>query len=238
LVEVSRGIHRDCPALEIGVRLSAFDFPPFAYYPSEGVSRQVDYRDGTQASFYPFGADPQDPLVPALHETFQFVERLQELGIQLLCVTAGNPYYCYHVQRPAGYPSLGAYPPPEDPLVGVARQIRATAELKRRFPGMVVVGSAYTYLQEWIPPVAHQVLAEGMADFVGLGRMMLSYPEFPRDVLSGKPIDRRRICRTFSDCTSAPRMGLISGCFPLDPYYAGHSDHDKLKKQKQATKVT
>jgi NADPH2 dehydrogenase len=236
VTEVSRGIHRDCPGLEIGVRLSAFDFPPFAYYPSEGVSRQVNYQDGPQASFCPFGVDPQDPLVPTLHETFQFVERLQELGIQLLCVTAGNPYYCYHVQRPAGYPALGTYPPPEDPLVGVARQIRATAELKQRFPAMVVVGSAYTYLQEWIPPVAHQVLAEGMADFVGLGRMMLSYPEFPRDVLSGKPLDRRRICRTFSDCTSAPRMGLISGCFPLDPYYAGHSDHEKLKRQKLAKK--
>lgn len=236
LTEVAWGIHRDCQGLEIGVRLSAFDFPPFAYHPAEGVSRQVDGQDNAKALYYPFGADPEDPQVPCPDETFQFVAHMQELGIQLLCVTAGNPYYCYHIQRPTSYPSLGAYPPPEDPLVGVARQIRAAADLKQRFPGMVVVGSAYTYLQEWIAPVAHQVLADGMADFIGLGRMILSYPEFPRDILAGKPLDRKRICRTFSDCTSAPRMGLISGCFPLDPYYTSHPDHERLQREKQGVK--
>ena len=28
------------------------------------------------------------------------------------------------------------------------------------------------------------------------------------------------LCRTFSDCTTAPRNGLVSGCYPLDPFYA------------------
>ena len=58
-----------------------------------------------------------------------------------------------------------------------------------------------------------------MVDFVGLGRMVLSYPEMPADVLAGRGMDRKRICRTFSDCTTAPRNGLISGCYPLDDYY-------------------
>ena len=31
--------------------------------------------------------------------------------------------------------------------------------------------------------------------------------------------DRSRICRTFSDCTTAPRKGLVSGCYPLDEFY-------------------
>jgi hypothetical protein len=38
-------------------------------------------------------------------------------------------------------------------------------------------------------------------------------------VLAGKTLQRKRICRTFSDCTTAPRKGLISGCYPLDEYY-------------------
>ena len=67
--------------------------------------------------------------------------------------TAGSPYYNPHVQRPAMFPPLDGYEPPEDPLRGVARQIRATALLKRQFPRLVFVGSAYSYLQEWLPHV-------------------------------------------------------------------------------------
>ena len=53
-----------------------------------------------------------------------------------------------------------------------------------------------------------------MVDFIGLGRMVLSYPDLPCDVLQTGQMQRRVICRTFSDCTTAPRNGMISGCFP------------------------
>lgn len=71
-----------------------------------------------------------------------------------------------------------------------------------------------------------------MVDFVGLGRMMLAYPEMPRDVYRTGDLDRRRICRTFSDCTTAPRHGLISGCFPLDEYYKTLPEAKILKQVK------
>ena len=115
-------------------------------------------------------------------------------------------------------PSDG-YQPPEDPLRGVARQIEATARLKAAFPRMVFVGSGYTYLQEWLPHVAQFNVRTGRTDFVGLGRLVLSYPDLPADVLNGAPLQRKCICRTFSDCTTGPRIGLVSGCFPLDPFY-------------------
>ncbi len=99
---------------------------------------------------------------------------------------------------------------------------------------MVFVGSAYTYLQEWLPNVAERVVADGKADFVGLGRMVLSYPELPRDVLAGRPLDRKRLCRTFSDCTTAPRQSLPSGCYPLDRFYAARPEAARLKLAKEA----
>jgi hypothetical protein len=34
-------------------------------------------------------------------------------------------------------------------------------------------------------------------------------------------MQRKRLCRTFSDCTTAPRNGLVSGCYPLDEFYKG-----------------
>jgi 2,4-dienoyl-CoA reductase-like NADH-dependent reductase (Old Yellow Enzyme family) len=74
-------------------------------------------------------------------------------------------------------------------------------------------------LQEWLPNVGQRVIADGMADFIGLGRMILSYPEMPADVLAGQPLQHKKICRTFSDCTTAPRHGMVSGCYPLDAAY-------------------
>ena len=54
---------------------------------------------------------------------------------------------------------------------------------------------------------------------VGLGRMVLSYPELLWHATEGQPMERKKICRTFSDCTTAPRNGMPSGCYPLDDFY-------------------
>jgi len=121
------------------------------------------------------------------------------------------------------FPPSDGYLPPEDPLVGVARQMEATRELKRRFPKLLMIGSGYSYLQDFLPHVAQAAIREGWVDFVGLGRMVLSYPEFLWEASAGTSIQRKLVCRTFSDCTTAPRNGLPSGCYPLDDYYK-HSD--------------
>ena len=153
----------------------------------------------------------------------------------LVCVTAGSPYYNPHIQRPALFPPADGYLPPEDPLVGVARLIRAAGELKRCHPRLVFVGSGYSHLQEWLPHVAQRVVREGWVDSLGIGRMALSYPEFPSDLLAGRPLDPRRICRTFSDCTTAPRGGLVSGCYPLDPFYRERPESAELAALKRGS---
>jgi hypothetical protein len=115
----------------------------------------------------------------------------------------------------------------------VARQIRATGDLKNLVPGMVWVGSGYSYLQDWLGPVAQAVVRAGLADMVGLGRMVLSYPTLLRDLERSQPIDRKRICRTLSDCTTAPRNGLVSGCYPLDPFYKARPEALELRGIKE-----
>src|SRR5207244_10114560 len=99
-------------------------------------------------------------------------------------------------------------------------QIEATRELKQACPESIFIGTAYTYLQEYLPHVAQAVVREGWTDLVGLGRLVLSYWELPADTLAGRPMQVKRICRTFSDCTTAPRNGMISGCYPLDRNYS------------------
>ena len=68
--------------------------------------------------------------------------------------------------------------------------------------------------------------------------MALVYHDLPRDVLFRRGLQTRRLCRTFSDCTNAPRNGLRSGCYPLDPYYRDHPDHEDLKQAKQRSRET
>jgi 2,4-dienoyl-CoA reductase-like NADH-dependent reductase (Old Yellow Enzyme family) len=173
----------------------------------------------------------------ALEDARAFLRLLESLDVRWVCVTAGSPYYNPHVQRPALFPPSDGYEPPEDPLRGVARHLLATARLKAEFPRVAIVGSGYSYLQEWLPHVGQAVVRAGEADFVGLGRLVLSYPDLPADVIAGRPLQRKRICRTFSDCTSAPRNGLVSGCFPLDPFYTKHPDAEKLRHAKEALRA-
>jgi len=77
------------------------------------------------------------------------------------------------------------------------------------------------------------LVRDGWTDLVGLGRMVLSYPHLPADVLENGALEKRLICRTFSDCTTAPRNGLPSGCFPLDEHYAKRPEAATLKKLKR-----
>jgi len=227
LREIVDGIRSEAPGLEIGVRLSAFDFIPFRAGP-DGVGEPVPWEDGYP---YAFGGDGTGTGIH-LEQPLRFLHLLETLGIRMVNITGGNPYAAPHLQRPALFPPVDGYLPPEDPLVGVARLINVTTLLKAKHPDLLIVGSGYSYLQEWLPNVAQNVVRTGKADFVGLGRMTLAYPEMCADLLEGRPLQRKRICRSFSDCTNAPRQGLVSGCYPLDEFYKHLPEAEILKSSK------
>ncbi len=233
LRDVIDGIRAEVPGLGLAVRLSAFDTVPYRKSESgQGVP------EAPPSSYHSaFGMTEDDATGSALDDARELLRFLEARQVRFICITAGSPYYVPHIQRPALFPPADGYLPPEDPLKGVARQIDATAALKREFPGLAFVGSAYSYLQEWLPNVAQYNVREGLTDFVGLGRMVLSYPDLPADVLAGKPLRRKAICRTFSDCTTGPRLGLVSGCFPLDEFYVKHPHAALLKEAKAKAMV-
>jgi NADPH2 dehydrogenase len=238
LREVVQGIRARCPGLHIGVRLSAIDTVPYRSDPTQSVNGKsatgiAETRPELLPYRWGFGVNPLDPTDSDLSEPERFLSLLEELGIHLVNITAGSPYYNPHIQRPALYPPSDGYLPPEDPLVGVARQMEVARQLKQRFPNLLMVGSGYTYLQDFLPHVAQAAVREGWVDFVGLGRMILTYPEFLWEASEGAEIQRKRVCRTFSDCTTAPRNGLPSGCYPLDAYYKDSDMADKLKEAKK-----
>jgi 2,4-dienoyl-CoA reductase-like NADH-dependent reductase (Old Yellow Enzyme family) len=211
LRSVVEQLRAERPNLTIAVRLSAVD--PGPYVPdSDGVG----YPESTDEQMSGFGPDEAgNPL----GETHRFLDLCAELGVTLACVTLGCPYYNPHLTRPAYHPALDGYLPPREPLAEVAYHLETTAALTEAHPDLVLIGSGYSYLQELLPNAAQYRVRTGGVGMVGLGRMALSYPQLPADVLAGRDLEPKIICRTFSDCTTGPRIGLASGCYPLDDHY-------------------
>ena len=216
------------PDLGLGVRLSLYDLVPFVAGPN-GVGEP----EPTGSYRHAFGGDGTGVGID-LGEPDRLLTLLGEVGVSMVCTTAGSPYHCPHAQRPAYFPPSDGYLPPQDPLFDVVRLLDATAGLKASHPDLVFVGSGYSYLQEWLPNVAQADVRAGRVDAVGIGRMVLSYHDLPADVVEGRGLDRRRICRTFSDCTTAPRNGLVSGCYPLDAHYGKMPARVELTRAKRA----
>jgi NADPH2 dehydrogenase len=266
LREIVSGIRASGNNIEIGVRLSAFDFVPFK--PDPTMSQPGKLGPGIPEDFshclpyrYAFGVNENNPVEYDLTETFRFAELCMELGVKLLNLSAGSPYYNPHIQRPAAYPPSDGYQPAHDPLIDVARQIDVTRQISEWLKKLnsstvekaagapsstvqpnsstrpLLIGTAYSYLQEYLPHVAQFVVRNGWTDLVGLGRMTLSYPNMLADAMGQGTLTPKMICRTFSDCTTAPRNGLISGCYPLDKYYTAKPEFQKLKEIKKASGV-
>jgi 2,4-dienoyl-CoA reductase-like NADH-dependent reductase (Old Yellow Enzyme family) len=242
LREVAAGIRAEAPGLGIGVRLSAVDTVPFR--PDPAQSRPGHLGPGIPEDLtgllpypYAFGANPEDPVEPDLADPLALLGLLRDLGIRFVNLTAGSPYYTPHLVRPAIYPPSDGYQPPEDPLLGVMRHLELSRDLKRSFPDVCFVTSGVSYLQEFLPNVAQAVVRQGWTDIVGIGRLVLSYPDFPGDVLAGRGVRRKLLCRTFSDCTTAPRNGIVSGCYPLDAHYKHAPEAKALAAVKAAAKA-
>ncbi len=232
--EIAGGIRKAAPGLELSARISIFDILPFVKG-EDGVGKPMEWSGGRYP--YAFGGDGSGMRMdPELTETVQFVKLMEEYGVGLICATIGSPYYNVHMQRPAYYPVSDGYLMPEHPLYNVSRHLEAVRELKKRCPEMLIVGSGYTCLQEYLPNAAEYAVAHGEADFAGIGRMVLSYPEMCADSLNGKTLNRCKICRTFGDCTNAPRNGMISGCYPLDSFYKQLPEAARLREIKKAAK--
>jgi len=260
LREIVAGIRASGNPIEFGVRLSTFDKvphrpdPDFAARNPRGESVPGKLGPGIPEEYahalpyrYGFGVNQSDPTQIDITETCQFAELCAQLGVKILNTTAGSPYYTPHLQRPAAYPPSDGYQPAYDPLIDVERQVQVVRQLKAHLDGVrsqgsgaripLLVASGLSYLQEYLPHVSQYLLRNGWTDMIGIGRAVLSYPAMLADAAQKGESEKRFICRTFSDCTTAPRNGLISGCYPLDKYYTAKPEAAQLKEIKKRTRA-
>jgi NADPH2 dehydrogenase len=182
-----------------------------ATVPGLMVASRLSVFDGVPDGW---GSDPR--------ETLRFIGELRQLGVALVNVTLGNPYTSPHLVRPFETPPPDGYEPPEHPLVGVDRHFRLTAMVQAAYPDLPVVGSGYSYLQEFLPHAAAANVRDRRCTFAGAGRATLAQPDFARQIREHGKLDRKRVCRTFSYCTALMRAKhnefgqFVAGCPPFD----------------------
>jgi 2,4-dienoyl-CoA reductase-like NADH-dependent reductase (Old Yellow Enzyme family) len=208
--------------IAVATRMNVFDSVPYAAGKGgvgEPASHDVPYTDA-------WGTDVGDPTRADLAEPLRLIGELRELGLAMLNVTTGSPYYNAHIGRPFEKPPVDGYTPPEHPLVGVARHFGLAERVQRAYPELPVIGTGYSWLRHFAMHAGAANVASGAITMVGLGRGALAYPDFAADVLEGGGMERDKSCIGVSYCTALMRAKhnaegqYATGCVPRDRLYA------------------
>ncbi len=209
-------------AAVLATRLNVFDGIPFvAGVGGTGAAglHHTPYRDA-------WGVDERDPTVPDWREPLQLIAALQALGLSMVNVTMGSPYYNPHIGRPFERAPVDGYRSPEHPLAGIERHFRAARAVQRAFPDLAVVGTGYSWLRHFALHAGAANVSAGDVSMVGLGRGAMAYPDFAVDALEFGGMVRDRACIGVSYCTALMRakhndLGqYATGCVPRDRIYA------------------
>ena len=216
---VIQRIRDEIPGAVVCTRMNVYDGIPWR--------KKAGTDEGEPCPWQPpilsaWGTSADDPARPDLTEPREWIAAMARLGVALINVSMGNPYASPHIIRPFEYPPPDGYQTPEHPLIGVDRHFRLAGELQQAFPTLPMVGSGYSYLQEFLAHAGSANVRDGRITFVGVGRAALPQPDFARQLQAHGRLDRKRTCRTFSYCTALMRskhnaLGqFATGCPPFD----------------------
>jgi 2,4-dienoyl-CoA reductase-like NADH-dependent reductase (Old Yellow Enzyme family) len=217
---VVQRIREEIPALTIATRINAYDGIPYQGEGEEFVGKPCPHQLPLQTAF---GTNPNNHLEEDLSEPIQVAQWLKAWGVSLLNLSAGNPYANPHVVRPAEFPPVDGYHAPEHPLLGVLRHFQMTKQIQAAVPDLPVMGSAYSWLQDFAMHAAAANVKNGEVAIVGMGRATLSHPDFVKTLQETGHLNRKQVCRTFSFCTNLMR----SKDHPLGQYPTGCPPFDK-----------
>jgi NADPH2 dehydrogenase len=217
--DIITAIHSEVPSLVIATRMNVYDCIPYRKNAQTNLGEPCPWTAPLACAW---GTDPGDPEKPDLAEPLAWIREMAALGVACVNVSMGSPYATPHVIRPFEYPPPDGYETPEHPLLGVARHFGLAAQVQTANPGLPVVGSGYSYLQEFFASAGAANVRDGRASFIGVGRASLAQPDFVKQLQEHGRLDRKRVCRTFSYCTALMRskhneLGqFATGCPPFD----------------------
>ncbi len=217
--DIITAIRAEVPGLVIATRINLYDGIPYQKKPASDEGEPCPWTPPVRSAW---GTREDDPFTPDLAEPQWWIGEMLRLGVSFVNLSMGSPYVTPHIIRPFEYPPPDGYETPEHPLVGVDRHFRLAEQVQRAFPEMPMIGSGYSYLQEFLFQAAAANIDDGRIRLVGVGRAALPQPDFARQLQDHGKLDRKRICRTFSYCTALMRakhneLGqFATGCPPFD----------------------
>jgi 2,4-dienoyl-CoA reductase-like NADH-dependent reductase (Old Yellow Enzyme family) len=230
-------IKDELPGLTVAVRMNAYDGIPYVGMGDEFIGKPVRHELPLLSAF---GTNPANHLEEDLAEPLAYAGWLRDWGVELINISAGNPYANPHVVRPAEFPPVDGYHAPEHPLIGVLRHFRIARQIQQAVPEIPIIGSGYSWLQDFAMHAAAAQVSRGDVAIIGMGRATLSQPDFAKILQETGRLERKRVCRTFSYCTNLMRtkdhpLGqYATGCPPFDKEVYGpiwQEAEAKLKKK-------
>ncbi len=183
ILEVVARIREELPSLIVATRFNAYDGIAYRKGAAGAAGEPVPHRLPLENGF---GTNAHDHRIEDLCEPLELARILRDAGVSLLNVTAGNPYVNPHVLRPADYPPIDGYDAPEHPLLGVLRHFRLARAVQAAVPDLPVVGSGYSWLQEFALQAAAANVADGSVAIAGLGRATLAQPDLRESQGAGR----------------------------------------------------
>jgi len=165
----------------------------------------------------PYGFGTDENCNVDLYEPKKLIKELENVGIDILNITIGNPYYNPYVNRPYRI-GINGEKSPETPQEGLKRFYEIEKELKSQFPNIIIVGSGLSYYRENLIEKAEEQLQNNVCDLVGFGRVTLAYPQFYNDYIKGQ-FDFKKCCVACSKCTKLMRLKQVAGCAVFNEYY-------------------
>ncbi|MCL2775610.1 MAG: flavin oxidoreductase/NADH oxidase [Oscillospiraceae bacterium] len=166
-----------------------------------GISDVIPYPDGF--------ATTEDGGVD-LTETLRLIGEINALGVNLLDITMGTPYYNPHINRPYDL-NVGGTVSPSHPLINLNSFINHIGTIQKAYPNMTFVGTGYSYLRQFAIGAAAYAVENNLAKVIGFGRGAFAYKGFANDMLNGF-MDSKKCCLTCSKCTEIMRANGPTGC--------------------------
>lgn len=197
------------------------------------VTARVGIYDG-YAYPYGFGVREGGGVEPDLTEPIRLMRELHgQYGLELVCLTMGNPYATTHVTRPF---DQGKYQPDEHPFAGLDRMIHGIGAVKRAVPELTVLASAPSYLRQYADLYSAGAVEEGLCDGMLFGRMAFADPDFANEIVKNGRIDPKRVCMTCGCCGDLIRAHKPTGCVVRDPgtFLGFYREFQELKKTQPA----
>ena len=175
-------------AIDVTVRMNAYDGLPYPYG---------------------WGVDPQDNRQTDLSEPIRLVKLLRDMGVKLMNISGGNPYYNPHINRPWDF---GPYVPKENQLYGVERLLKTARDIQKAVPEMAILSTGFSWLREFGPACAAGGIQEGWFQLAGFGRQSFAYPNFAADIINTGTMQRKKCCIACGKCSELMRLNSVTGC--------------------------